>query len=108
MKVFIVRLEHPDEAGWRQWLKPHLEWVRAQVDSGHIIASGPSIGTTFRQGWLIMKAESEDSLRSLLETDPFWDPGIIENLLIVEWNPVFGELDRFSTSPGGADAEALI
>lgn len=108
MRVFIVRLEHPDEAGWKQWVGPHIDWVRTQVASGAIVASGPSVDTDVRQGWLIMNAVSEKALRALLATDPFWEHGIVENLLIVEWDPVFGSLSRFSTSPGGVSVDSLV
>ncbi|WP_435193585.1 YciI family protein [Streptomyces sp. NRRL F-5630] len=101
MSNFIVRLEHPDEAGWKTWVGPHVEWVRARIADGTIIASGPSVGTEIRQGWLIMSAETEQELRETLATDPFWENGIVENLLIVEWDPIFGRLDDISTSPGG-------
>lgn len=107
MGVFIVRLAHPDEAGWKQWVGPHIDWVRAQVESGSIVASGPSQGTDVRQGWLIMEAPSEQALRELLATDPFWEHGIVENLFIVEWDPVFGSLDRLSTSPGVVSSDPL-
>ncbi|WP_210602835.1 YciI family protein [Brevibacterium oceani] len=101
MSIFIVRLEHPDEAGWQEWVGPHVEWVREHVAAGTIIASGPSVGTDIRQGWLVMRAVDEPELRQYLASDPFWQHGIVENLLIVEWDPIFGELDRLSSSPGG-------
>ncbi|GAA3728968.1 YciI family protein [Streptomyces tremellae] len=107
MAVFIVRLQHPDEEGWKRWVKPHVEWIEQQVASGVVVASGPSVGTSVRQGWLVMAANSQSELRSVLETDPFWRHGIVEGLLIVEWDPVFGRLDGFSSSPGGLTAEDL-
>lgn len=101
MSVFIVRLEHPDEEGWQRWVAPHVAWVRENVAQGVIIASGPSTGTDIRQGWLIMRAADEEALRGILATDPFWHHGIVENLLIVEWDPIFGQLDELSSAPGG-------
>ena len=108
MSIFIVRLEHPDEAGWKAWVGPHVEWVRAHVADGTIISSGPSVGTKVRQGWLIMSADSEQTLRETLTTDPFWEHGIVENLLIVEWDQIFGRLDEVSTSPAGANVDDVL
>lgn len=107
MSTFIVRLEHPDEAGWHQWVEPHIQWVREQVSAGVIIASGPSVGTDPREGWLIMRAGDEKELRARLSTDPFWVNGIVENLLIVQWNPIFGELDHVADS-NDPNAEAAL
>ncbi|MBG6099053.1 YciI family protein [Nocardioides luteus] len=107
MSMFIVRFEHPNEEGWLQWVRPHVEWVQHHVAEGVIVASGPSVGTDVRQGWLVIQADDEASLRKLLMTDPFWGPGIIENMLIVEWDPIFGELAELSSAPEGFDLNAL-
>lgn len=105
--VFIVKLEHPDEEGWRRWLEPHLNWVKKLVDAGVIVASGPSLGTSVRQGLLVMQAVDEPALREVLKTDPFWPNGIIENLTVVQWDPIFGRLASCSSAPDGIRIEML-
>jgi uncharacterized protein len=105
--VFIVRLEHPDEAGWQRWVRPHVAWVHDQVDRGSIVASGPSVGTGVRQGWLIMRAEDEPTVRSILETDPLWVHDVVAGLQITRWDPVFGALRRISSSPDDDGATVL-
>jgi hypothetical protein len=40
MAIFFVRFEHPDEAGWQRWVRPHVDWLNEQVSKGTIIASG--------------------------------------------------------------------
>ncbi|MFO6453051.1 MULTISPECIES: YciI family protein [unclassified Aeromicrobium] len=107
MAVFIVRFEHPNETGWKEWVRPHVEWVQQHVESGDIIASGPSVNTAVRQGWLVMRAEDEAALRTIISTDPFWPNGIVENLLIVQWDPIFGQLVAESSSPAGFDTTQL-
>ena len=107
MPLFLVRLVHPDEATWKRWVRPHVEWVQEHVAQDVIVASGPSVGTAVRQGWLIMRAEGEPSLRELIATDPFWDAGVIEDLLIVQWDPIFGRLAELSSAPDGIDQGAL-
>jgi uncharacterized protein YciI len=103
MAIFFVRFEHPDEAGWQHWLRPHVEWVKEQVSKGTIITSGPSVGTAVRQGLLVMRAENEPALLEVVRTDPFWPNGIIRNLQVTQWDPFFGAFAELSSNPGGRD-----
>ena len=107
MQLFLVRLVHPDEETWKRWVRPHVEWVQEHVAQGAIVASGPSVGTAVRQGWLVIRADDESSLREFITTDPFWDAGVIEDLLIVQWDPIFGDLAELSSARGGIDLSAL-
>ncbi|MBB5158959.1 YciI family protein [Saccharopolyspora phatthalungensis] len=108
MAIFFVRFEHPDEDGWQRWLGPHVDWIREQVERRVVLASGPSLGTPVRQGLLVMRAQDETALRAILTTDPFWEHGIIENLQITGWDPVFGSLKEFSSTPGEVELDALV
>ena len=96
-------LHHPDEAAWQQWVRPHVEWIKEQVDLGTVLASGPSVDTPFRQGLLVMQADDEAVLREVLRTDPFWPSGVIENPQITQWDPLFGAFQKLSSSPAGVD-----
>ncbi|MBM9464393.1 hypothetical protein JL108_13110 [Aeromicrobium sp. YIM 150415] len=107
MPLFLVRLVHPDEESWKRWVRQHVAWVQEHVAQGVIVASGPSVGTATRQGWLVMRAADESVLRELIATDPFWDAGVIEDLLIVQWDPIFGHLAELSSSPNGIDLSVL-
>lgn len=101
MAVFLVTFDHPDEAAWQQWVRPHVDWIRQQVDDGAVVASGPSVGTPVRQGLLVMRADDETALRKIIRTDPFWPNGVIENLRITEWDPFFGAFSELSSNPDG-------
>lgn len=48
-----------------------------------------------------MQAPDEPGLREILGTDPFWVNGIIDNLLVLGWDPVFGRLATLSSAPDG-------
>jgi hypothetical protein len=106
MAIFFVRFEHPDEAGWQRWVRPHVDWLNEQVSKGTIIASGPSVGTTVRQGLLVMRAKDEPALIAVVQTDPFWINGIVENLQITQWDPLFGVFRDLSSNPEGPDLPA--
>lgn len=99
--IYLVRFEHPDEAGWQAWVRPHVGWIREQVEQGVVIASGPSVGTPTRQGLLVMRAADRSDLEAIIRTDPFWVNGIIDNLQITQWDPLFGDLRNLSSSPHG-------
>ena len=106
MTIYFVRFAHPDEAGWQRWVRPHVDWLNEQVSKGTIIASGPSVGTTVRQGLLVMRAKDEPALIAVVQTDPFWVNGIVENLQITQWDPLFGAFRELSSNPEGPDLPA--
>ena len=56
-------------------------------------ASGPITGLGKRTGFIIMTVADADQARSLIEQDPF----AIDELTILEWNPMFGSLARNDT-----------
>jgi uncharacterized protein len=99
MAVFIVRFEHPDEEGWQRWVRRHLDWIAAQVEAGTVVASGPSVDTPVRAGLLVMRAEDEAALRAVIATDPFAEHGIIADMQVTRWDPLFGALRHLSTNP---------
>jgi hypothetical protein len=62
----------------------------------------PEGGTTVRQGLLVMRAEDEPALIAVVQTDPFWVNGIVENLQITQRDPPFGVF----RNPEGPDLPA--
>lgn len=44
-----------------------------------------------------MTIADADQARSLIEQDPFAIEGLIDELTILEWNPMFGSLARNDT-----------
>ena len=53
-----------------------------------------------------MQAADEPTLLAVLQTDPFWPNGIVENLQITQWDPLFGDLRHQSSSPNGFSFES--
>jgi YCII-related domain len=61
---------------------------------------GTSAGTTVRrQGLLVIRAKDEPALIAVVQTDPFWVNGIVENLQITQWDPLFGVFRDLSGNP---------
>jgi hypothetical protein len=53
-----------------------------------------------------MRAKDEPALIAVVQTDPFWVNGIVENLQITQWDPLFGVFRDLSSNPEGPDPPA--
>ena len=90
MKFFVVTMTHPDGEGWGQHVMPHVEYLQALIARGKLRASGPAKGTPLRAGLLIFTVEDRAELDALIAADPFAIEGLIEELTVIEWDPMFG------------------
>ena len=101
MKFFVVTMSHPDGPGWGAHVMPHVEYLNGLIAAGKLRASGPVVGSTLRAGLLLFTAETRAELDALIAADPFAREGLIEELTVTEWNPLFGmfagEASAFST-----------
>ena len=53
-------------------------------------ASGPLKGLPLRAGFLIIVAEDRSEIESIVARDPFAKQDLIVELMIQEWDPLFG------------------
>ena len=90
MKFFVVTMSHPDGPGWGEHVLPHVEYLNGLIAAGKLRASGPVVGSTLRAGLLLFTAETRAELDALISADPFAREGLIEELIVTEWNPLFG------------------
>ena len=97
MPFFIVTMRHPDLAGWRAHRDAHGEYLDSLVKQGVLRASGPITDDSVRAGGLIMMAPDRDALDSILGRDPFMIAGIVEDLQVHAWDPIFGEFAHESS-----------
>ncbi|MEM7760344.1 MAG: YciI family protein [Cyanobacteria bacterium P01_A01_bin.40] len=65
----------------------HLAGLAGQKDSGILITLGPTKDNT--QVFGIYEAETEDKVRKLVESDPYWQNGIWTEYQIKEWIQAF-------------------
>jgi uncharacterized protein len=100
MPMFLVTYAHPDDTGWQAHIMAHVAWLQEQVKAGSVIASGPMPGEADRAALLIMAAPNEAQLRALIETDPFAKAGLIANLTVRNWDPIFGCFNAQSSMVG--------
>jgi len=99
MPLYIVTYEHPDEDGWRRHVLPHVAWLRDRVNDGSLLASGPFTSAPVKGALLIMDAPDRPALDALIATDPFAAENLIENMVVREWDPIFGAFNACSSMP---------
>jgi len=97
--VYAVSYQHPDEEGWARHVMPHVQWLRERLGDGSLLASGPLAHLDVRAALLIMTAPDRESLERLIATDPFALEGLIEDMVINEWDPLFGAFNASSSIP---------
>lgn len=90
MTTYVVTYTHPDEEGWMAHVGPHVDWLNEQVSSGVLRASGPFVDTPVRSAMLIIDAPDRGSLDAIIASDPFAIEGLIADMTVTEWNPMFG------------------
>ncbi|NCN85423.1 MAG: hypothetical protein GW808_02095 [Sphingomonadales bacterium] len=100
MPVYVITYEHPNEAGWHEHLGPHIDWLRAQLSDGSLLASGPLTDASQKEALLIINAPDRTVLDTLIRKDPYATEGLIENMVVREWDPIFGAFNEHSSMPG--------
>jgi uncharacterized protein YciI len=100
MPLYVVTYEHPNEEGWKQHLMPHVAWLQAQLKAGRLLASGPFSDLTAKAAMLVMSAPDRTALEDLIATDPFAQHGLIDDMTVKEWDPIFGVFNDRSSMPG--------
>ena len=99
MAFFLVTMTHPDGEGWGRHVIAHVDYLRGLIDQGKIRASGPVSGLGKRAGFIIMTVDDLDEARRLVDADPFTIEGLVDELTIVEWDPMFGAFSRDPSRP---------
>lgn len=90
MAFFTITYAHHDETRWREHVMPHVEWLRDRVADGSLKASGPLVGKPGREAMLVMVAPDRQAVLDLIETDPFKMEGLVNDMTVTEWDPMFG------------------
>lgn len=94
MAFFLVTMTHPDGEGWGEHVVAHVDYLRSLIEAGKIRASGPATGLGKRAGFILMTVDDIEEARRLIAEDPFATEGLIDELTILEWDPMFGAFAR--------------
>lgn len=100
MPLYVVTYSHPDATGWAEHLPAHIGYLQDLLAEGSLRASGPFTGAPDRQAMLILHAADRAGLDALVAADPFAEHGLIADLAVAEWDPIFGAFNADSTYPG--------
>lgn len=90
MTFYVVTMSHPDGPGWGEHVMPHVEYLNGLIAAGKLRASGPVTGRAKRAGLLVFSVADRAELDALIAADPFAIQGLIDELTVTEWNPLFG------------------
>lgn len=90
--IYCVKFEDNEEyANMRKMhMSAHLEFLRKNRDL--IQAAGPLVDSSDNSpagGLWLVHADSPQTVRSLVEIDPFWPTGLRKSVHILEWRQVF-------------------
>ncbi len=99
MPLYVVTYDHPDADGWAVHLLPHVGWLKDRLADGSLLASGPFVAASERTAMLIIAVADRSALDLLIATDPFAIEGLIANLVVREWDPIFGAFNERSSRP---------
>ncbi len=102
MSLFVVTYIHPDADRWEQHVSAHVAWLVARLKDGTLRASGPFVGTAEKSALLILQAASRKDVEDIVATDPFVTEGLVTNMTVSEWNPIFGDYNAHSTHAGAS------
>ena len=100
MPLYVVRFHHPDEAGWQQQLMPHIAFLQQLLREGSLKASGPLPGAKDKAALLLIEAPDRPALDAIIARDPFAEHGLITDMMVEEWDPLFGVFNALSSMPG--------
>lgn len=92
MPFFAVTYRYePAQSEDREANKPaHREWLSEQVEAGAIRSVGPFVDGS--GALLLVDAADADAARELTSQDPHCRRGLVSEITVRQWLPVFGAL----------------
>ncbi len=90
MAFFLVTMTHPDGDGWGLHVMPHVAYLQGLIADGKIRASGPVAGLGKRASFIVFTVDTREEVDGLVAEDPFAIEGLIDELTVLEWDPMFG------------------
>ncbi len=100
MPLYVVRFHHPDAESWQQQLMAHVAFLQQLLREGSLKASGPLPGGANKAALLLIEAPDRPALDAIIARDPFAEHGLIADMIVEEWDPLFGVFNALSSMPG--------
>ena len=95
MPVFAVIYRYADKPEIIAEHRPaHREYLSSLLGDGGLLASGRMEGGMGDSALLLFEAESPQAIEAVLNPDPFWSLGVIEQREIKQWHIGSGSIGR--------------
>ena len=75
----------------------HVGYLRELIEAAKIRASGPASGLGKRAGFIIITVDTAEEVQRLIDAAPFAIEGLIDDLTILAWDPMFGAFSKESS-----------
>jgi uncharacterized protein YciI len=86
-----VHYDYDHRSDERDEVRPtHRAYLQSLADQGVVLARGPYVDTADPGALIIVRAESADDVAEFMDSDPFWEHGLITGRRIREWSQVGG------------------
>ena len=92
MPYFAVNYTYVPDADALDLVRPRHRAFLSTLVGDPLVASGPFVDADQPSALLIFLCGSSDDLLATLNSDPFWQEGLIAERTISQWNPVIGSL----------------
>lgn len=93
MPLFAVTITFTDDEERRQRIRPgHREYLKKLLDQGKLHESGPFVDDS--GALLIYDAADFAEVQELLANDPYAPNGIVDGVVIKEWNRVMARDEK--------------
>lgn len=79
---------------------PHIGYLQQLLREGVLKASGPLPGARDKAALLLIEAADRPALNAIIARDPFAEHGLIVDMIVEEWDPLFGAFNALSSMPG--------
>lgn len=93
MGFYVIEYRYPsDLKNLVEDFRPaHRTYMRALEKEGRLVASGFLSDASFEGGMVILRADSAHDANALVENDPFYLNGLMEDLKVRRWTPTLGQ-----------------
>jgi uncharacterized protein YciI len=89
MAIYAVHYRYADQPQAVAAAKPaHRAYLAERLEDGQLLASGPF--TDSAEALLIVKADGLAGVEALIASDPINQAGLVDQVAIRPWNPIFG------------------
>ncbi|WP_068276408.1 YciI family protein [Aldersonia kunmingensis] len=94
MSLFTVHYTYAETtiAGRDEHRPAHRDWLRSLLDQGTVVSAGAYEDGT--GALILIEGTDTDSVRSLLDADPFVVEDLVDEIRVQRWQPALGAFSQ--------------